>query len=75
MFDVDSIFVGPIKDICRGSTGSSGLVSYDSLISQARIFDVLNTPRSEGLHDGDIFHIKNMNSQLEEFKGYEKSSR
>ena len=67
MFDIDCIFAGSIKDVCRGSTESSGLVSYNvSLISQARIFDVLNTPRDEGLHEGDIFHIKNMNSRLKE---------
>jgi hypothetical protein len=67
MFDVNSMFAGSIQDVCRGSLGTSDLVSYDdSLIPQARSFDVLNTPRDEGLRSGDIIHIQNMNSQLEE---------
>jgi len=67
MFDINSIFAGSIKDVYKGSTGSSGQVSYnDSLISQARIFNVPNTPRDKGLHNGDIFHIKNINSRLKE---------
>lgn len=67
MFDVDSMFAGSIKNVCRSSLESRSLVSYDdSLISEARSFNVLNAPIDEGLHVGDVFHIKNMNSRLKE---------
>jgi hypothetical protein len=33
MFDINSMFAGSIKDVCRGSLGSSGLVSYDDSLT------------------------------------------
>lgn len=67
MFAIEGMFAGSTKDVSRGSLESSGLISYDdSLIPQAHVFDVLNTPRDEGLRNGDIFHIKTMAPQLKE---------
>lgn len=64
MFDIGGIFAGSIKDVCLKSGYH---ISYDdSLTSKVHVFDVLNTPRDEGLRDGDVIHIKDMNSQLEE---------
>jgi hypothetical protein len=64
-FDVDRIFAGSVKDVCRISVGSGDLTSYDdSIIDDVRVFDVLNTPRDEGLQPGDVIQIKDLKSQL-----------
>jgi len=62
-FDVNTMFVGSVKDTCRAERGND-LVSYAPVPKEAREFDVLNTPSTEGLHDGDLVFIKDLKSRL-----------
>jgi hypothetical protein len=66
-FEVSGMYAGSVPNVCRASSDSGGLrlTSYDpSRLSRCREFDVLKNPRDEGLRDGDIFHIKNLNSRM-----------
>jgi hypothetical protein len=61
-FDVDSMHACSIKD--TGATFITYLESY-RIPSSARNFDVLKTPKEEGLQVGDVIHVKDMKTKRE----------
>jgi hypothetical protein len=65
-FETVNMFAGSVQNVCKRSSTDLDLISYDdSLLLHAQCFDVLNIPRDEGLREGDVFHIKNMRTQLQ----------
>lgn len=58
-FETKRIFAGSMKDVCPTYIGGP-LESYQPVPTDAKVYDVLKTPRELGLHDGDTIHVKTL---------------
>ncbi|KAH8744419.1 hypothetical protein F5882DRAFT_446538 [Hyaloscypha sp. PMI_1271] len=69
-FDIKGMYAGSVKDICMLNTDKGdNMMSYrDPEPSSVRHFDVLKTPKEEGLHIGNVIHIKDMRIQRRDRK-------
>ena len=64
-FDVRGMHAGSMKDICE-TDGDYDMTSYRYRNgSGSRNFDILKTPKEEGLQVGDVIHIKDMKTRRE----------
>jgi hypothetical protein len=65
-FDVDNIHAGAKKDICKGGNDCYPISYIQPTPKDARSFDALKSPQEEGLQVGDIIHVKDMKTRLED---------
>jgi hypothetical protein len=63
-FDVRGMHAGCMKDICK-TDDYYDMTSYYYQNGSTRDFDVLKTPKEEGLRVGDVIHIKDMKTRRE----------
>ena len=66
-FDINGMHAGSMKDNCQ-TDNFYHITSYSSRMAGARNFDVLKTPKEEGLQVGDVIHVKDMKTRRENRK-------
>jgi hypothetical protein len=62
-FDVKDMYAGSMKDICQTDSHYDITSYHGEMTGGVRNFDVLKTPKEEGLQVGDVIHIKNMKTR------------